>query len=166
MTFFRTATAAALVLSMAPFAYAQSAKMTPQEFAAMAASSDMLELESSKIALQQSQNADVKEFAQMMINDHTTASQNLKAAASKDGVTVPAEMLPKHAAEVQKLNGQTGAAFDAAYVKTQVAAHEEALNLMTSYSENGEGATKAHAEKTAPVIKMHYEHVQKIDKSM
>ena len=165
MNFLKTATAAALVLSMAPFAYAQSAK-TPQEFATMAASSDMLELESSKLALEQAQNASVKEFAQMMIKDHTTASENLKAAASKDGVTVPAEMLPKHAAEVQKLNGQTGAEFDAAYVKTQVAAHEEALALMKSYAENGEGATKAHAEKTAPVIQMHLEHAQEMNKGM
>ncbi|MBP0441330.1 DUF4142 domain-containing protein [Tianweitania sediminis] len=165
MNFVKTATAAAVIFAMAPFAYAQS-PMTPQEFATMAASSDMLEIQSSELALQKAQNAEVKEFAQMMINDHTKASQELKAAASQDGVTVPAEMLPKHAEQVQALNGASAAEFDEAYMDAQVAAHEEALNLMQTYAQNGEGATKAHAAKTAPVIEMHLEHAKKLDGSL
>jgi putative membrane protein len=165
MNFFKTTAAAAIVFAMTPLASAQTAKMTPQEFATMAASSDMMELESSKLAQQKSQTASVKEFADMMIKDHTTASKNLKAAATEDGVTVPAEMLPKHAEQVQMLNSQSGADFDAAYLKAQLAAHQEALKLMTSYAENGKGATQAHAEKTAPIIQTHLEHAEMMAKS-
>jgi putative membrane protein len=67
-----------------------------------------LEIRSSELALQKSQTAAVKQFAQMMINDHTTASKNLMAAADQDGVTVPAEMLPKHASQVKALSGADG----------------------------------------------------------
>lgn len=166
MNLVKTATAAAVIFAMAPFAYAQSTKMTPQEFASMAASSDMLELRSSEAALQKAQSAEVKEFAQMMINDHTKASQELKTAASTDGATVPAEMLPKHAEKVQAVSAKSGAEFDAAYMEAQVAAHEEALKLMQTYAEGGEGATKAHAAKTAPVIEMHLEHAKKLEGSL
>jgi hypothetical protein len=36
---------------------------------------------------------------------------------------------------------------------------------MISYAENGDAAAlKAHAKKTAPIIQMHYEHAQQLDK--
>jgi putative membrane protein len=140
--------------------------MSAQDFATMAASSDMLEIRSSELALQKSQTAAVKEFAQMMINDHTTASKNLMAAAQQDGVTVPADMLPKHASQVEALGSTAADAFDASYIDAQVAAHQEALALMTSYAESGDAAAlKAHAQKTAPIIQMHYEHAQQLEKS-
>lgn len=164
MNFLRLAAAAATFGALASIAWAQTKTMTAQDFAAMAASSDMLEIQSSELALQKSQNAAVKEFAQMMIDDHTTASKNLKAAAQQDGVTVPAQMTEKHAAEVKALTDAPAASFDGSYILAQVAAHQEALKLMTSYAESGDGAAlKAHAQKTAPIIQMHFEHAQKLE---
>ena len=166
MNFMKTAIAAVVVSLIGSIAFAQTAKMSAQDFATMAASSDMLEIRSSELALQKSQTAAVKEFAQMMINDHTAASKNLMAAAQQDGVTVPADMLPKHASQVEALGSAAGDAFDASYIDAQVTAHQEALALMTSYAESGDAAAmKAHAQKTAPIIQMHYEHAQQLDKS-
>jgi putative membrane protein len=165
MSFMKTAVAAITVSLVGSIAFAQTAKMSAQDFATMAASSDMLEIRSSELALQKSQTAAVKDFAQMMINDHTTASKNLMAAAQQDGVTVPADMLPKHASQVEAPGSAAGEGFDAAYIGAQVTAHQQALALMTSYAESGDAAAlKAHAQKTAPIIQMHYEHAQQLDK--
>ena len=123
----------------------------------------MFEIRSSEVALQKSQSDAVRGFAQMMINDHTAASEGLKTAAEQDGVSVPAEMLEKHATQLQTLQDAPAESFDTSYTQAQVAAHEEALALMQSYAETGEGAAlKAHAAKSAPVIQMHHEHVQKL----
>lgn len=155
--------AAAAVFGVASLALAQAQTMSPQDFAATAASSDMFEIRSSELALEKSKSDAVRDFAQMMINDHTAASEALKAAAQQDGVTVPAEMLEKHATQLQTLQGAPADSFDTSYVEAQVAAHEEALALMQSYADTGDGAAlKAHAAKTAPVIQMHHEHVQKL----
>lgn len=155
--------AATAVFGMASLALAQAQTMSAQDFAATAASSDMFEIRSSELALERSQSNAVQGFAQMMINDHTAASEGLKTAAQQDGVTVPAEMLEKHATQLQTLQDTAADAFDASYVNVQVAAHEEALALMQAYAETGEtAALKAHAAKTAPVIQMHYEHVKKL----
>ena len=133
----------------------------------MAASSDMFEIESSRLALKKSSNTSIQGFAQQMINDHTKATQNLKAAASQAEVTVPAEMMPKHAADLQALEGTAEANFDTAYIEAQEKAHDEALALMTGYAENGDNeALVAHAKTTAPVIKMHAEHVEKLEGGM
>ena len=155
--------ATALFGFMGTFAGAQSLPMTPQDFASTAASSDIFEIQSSEIALQKGQSDQVKEFAQMMIDDHTKASEELKAAAAKDGATVPAELLEAHRVQLETLNNAPESGFDAAYLQAQVGAHEEAIALMTGYAKDGEdGALKAHAEKAAPVIQKHLEHVQMI----
>src|SRR3954452_11197586 len=54
---------------------------TTQDFIKEAAMSDMLEIESSKIA-QQKGNADEKKFADQMITDHTKTSSELKGLVS------------------------------------------------------------------------------------
>ncbi|MBZ9936976.1 DUF4142 domain-containing protein [Mesorhizobium sp. BR1-1-16] len=166
MNYMRSAIAAASVSLMASLAWAQSGTMSAQDFATTAASSDMLEIQTSNVALQKSSSAAVKEFAQMMINDHTKASSELKMAAQKDGVTIPTAMLEKHAATVEKLNGTAAGAFDAAYIDAQVNAHKEAVALMMSYAQTGEApALKAHAQKTAPIIQMHLQHAQQLMKA-
>ncbi|RWO03810.1 MAG: DUF4142 domain-containing protein [Mesorhizobium sp.] len=123
-------------------------------------------IRSSELAMQKSQTAAIQEFAQMMINDHTKASKDLMAAAQKDGVTVPAEMTKKHASKVEALKTADNEAFDEAYIDAQVAAHREALPLMSSYAESGDAAAlKAHAQKTAPIVQRHFEHAQQLDKA-
>ncbi|MBS7700070.1 MAG: DUF4142 domain-containing protein [Chelatococcus sp.] len=160
----RLIVAAGAVSAVASLAWAQAQVTSPQDFAATAASSDLFEIRSSEAALQKAQNAAVKEFAQMMIKDHTAASKELMAAAKKDGVAVPDQMADKHAAQLRTLNETTSASFDKAYVTAQLAAHQEALALMQSFAAaGGSAALKAHAQKTAPVIQMHLEHVQKLD---
>jgi putative membrane protein len=159
---------AASMMIIATGSLGWSQAKTAEEFAAMAASSDMFEIQSSELALQKDVSPEVKEFAQMMINDHTTASKNLIAAAQQDGVSVPGEMTTRHTAKIGALGDLSGAGgFDAKYIDEQVAAHREALALMTAYAEGGDSpALKAHAHKTAPVIQMHFEHVQKLDSAM
>src|SRR5688572_6146377 len=51
-----------------------------QEYAAMASASDMFEIESSRLAAEKSQNAGVKELAQMLITDHEKSTADLKKA--------------------------------------------------------------------------------------
>lgn len=165
MTFIRTAVLVTAICTAAPLAWAQDAKMSPQDFVNNAASSDMFEIQSSKLALQNGTSKNVKDFANMMIKDHTKSSEDLKAAAQKDGAALPAEMSEKHATLIKTLQGATGQGFDAAYTDAQMNGHQEALSLMQSYAQNGEGALKTHAEKAIPVIQMHLEHAKVLGQS-
>ena len=58
------------------------APLTPQTFRKMAVISDTFELESSRLALERSNNPRVRAFAQRMIQDHTMTSQALMGGAS------------------------------------------------------------------------------------
>jgi putative membrane protein len=135
----------------------------PQDFANKAGPAGMFEIQSSQLALTASQNADIKAFAQKMIDDHTKADDDLKAAAAKDGVTVPATLDADGTTNLQKLQGAAPADFDALYVQMQTDAHIAAVGLYAGYAQNGQaGAIKDHATKTLPTLKMHYDMVLKL----
>jgi predicted outer membrane protein len=135
----------------------------PQEFVDMATVSNMFEIESSKIALEKAARPETKTFAQHMIDDHTKAGEEMKKAADADGMKLPTALDDKHRAKVDRLSGLSGDAFDASFLPEQVAAHEEAVSLFTSYANNGApGALKDFASKTLPTLQGHLEQVQKV----
>lgn len=157
------ASIAVLGFSAAALAQEANAVTTPQEFAAMAAGSNMFEIESSKLALEKASLQPTKDFAQHMIDDHTKAGEEMKAAAKAEGIKVPMALDDKHKADLDNLSGSTGAAFDQSYLAEQYAAHEEAVALFATYSTNGApGALKEFATKTLPTLQSHLKHVQQL----
>lgn len=142
---------------------ATAATVDAATFVNMATSSNMLEIQSSEMALQRASSEDVKSFANQMIQDHTKASQEMAAVLQKKGMAAPAELEPNHKQMLQELADNT-ANFDAAYVQLQRAAHEEAVGLFTSYSNNPDDQELgAFAQKTLPTLQMHLDHVTKLN---
>jgi putative membrane protein len=72
------------------------ATMKDPVFLMIAASSNLLEIQLGQAAAQRAANADVKRFAQMMVNHHTKATQQLKTVATPLGVTMPQTLMPVH----------------------------------------------------------------------
>ena len=53
-----------------------------QEYAMMAAASDMYEIESAKLAMEKSENEEIDALAEMIITDHEKSTADLKTAAA------------------------------------------------------------------------------------
>lgn len=135
--------------------------ITDAEFVIKAASSDMFEIESSKLAKETSKSDEVKKFAEHMIADHTKSTKELTEAAKKADMGLPVKMLDDHAKLLEKVKAGKGD-FDKAYMDAQLTAHKEAVELFTNVAKNVKApGLKAFAEKTLPVIKEHYEHAEK-----
>lgn len=160
-----------LGLAAAPFALAETAAPAkaedvakaatdPAAFARVAASSNMLEIESSTLAMERSQNADVQAFAQKMIDDHTAAGEKMKAIAEDAEIEVPAAMNDADMKALQAL--QDAQNFDQAYLELQVKAHEEAVALFDAFAAEGEGPLRDFAEETLPTLKDHQGHVRSL----
>ena len=132
----------------------------PQQFADMASSSNMFEIESSRLALEKAASEEVKSFAQHMIDDHGKAGDEMMAAAQDDGITPAPGLQPAHQAKLDELSALDGEAFDAAYIMAQVAAHDEAIALFEGFSSNGDdSALKAFAANTLPTLQQHREEI-------
>lgn len=131
-------------------------------FIQKAAISNTFEIESSKLALEKSQNAKVKAFANQMIKDHQKAGANLKQAVAEaklDGSMIPTNLDKKHQRKMDKLRGKSGENFDAAYMDMQEDAHDKAVDLFEDYSENEDqtGPVKTFAANTLPTLERHEE---------
>jgi putative membrane protein len=64
--------------------------LTAQQFVDDAAIGGMKEVRLGKVALEQSQNAEVRNFANKMVADHTLANNKLRQLAAQEGLTCPA----------------------------------------------------------------------------
>ena len=128
----------------------------------MSASGNMFEIESSRLAQQRSQNPMVRQFADMMIRDHTQLMNQMRPVAARLGLNPDAmAMAPHHRDMLERLsNAGSGAAFDAAYHQAQLAAHQEALSLHRNYAANGDNPDlRTLAGAAVPVIESHLQHI-------
>ena len=141
-----------------------------QDFVTQAAQAGMLEIETSKLALANSDvsaNPELKAFADQMIDDHTRIAGELKTliADTKLPVTVPPTLDKAHQEKVDKLKGLKGAAFVKEYKDMQLAGHKDAVSLFERYAKGGESEQlKAWGAKTLPTLKHHLHMIQDIDK--
>jgi putative membrane protein len=135
-------------------------------FVEKAALTDMYEIEAAKIALQRSKVQPVKDFAQMMIDDHTATTAELGPLASAAGVAPPTALDEDHMKKLDDLKSAKVQDFDDKYIDQQTAAHSDALGLMKDYAENGKDpGIQAFASKVALKVDEHLQKVKALDKS-
>lgn len=131
------------------------------EFAVKAADSGLAEVNASKVAQEKAQDQRVKDFAAMMIGDHTKANEELKALASSKNITLPNAPGEPHVKNVADLNSYTGADFDKEYMDLMVDDHQKAVNLFEDAAEDVEDPDlRAFAAKTLPSLQKHLEHAK------
>ena len=121
------------------------------------ARANIAEIEAAKLALSKSQSADVKAFAQQMIDDHTKALGNVTSLAQNKGVNLPTEPDAKHKAMAAKLGKLSGAAFDKAYMaQAGVDDHGKVLAaLKKDQAKAKDPDVKALAAKMLPTVEQH-----------
>ena len=138
-----------------------------QDFVTTATQSDMLEIQSSKLALQKSDSAKTKTFAQKMIDDHTKTSTELKGLASSGKVKVnaPSTLDKAHEAKLDNLAKLAGKDFTKQYDEMQVSAHKEAVSLFERYAKDGDNPElKSFASKTLPHLQEHLKMAQDLER--
>lgn len=133
-------------------------------FAVEAANGGMSEVELGKLAQLKATNAKVKEFAEMMVMDHSKANEELKALAKTKNITLPDSVNSESKAMVKKLTEKTGADFDKAYVSDMVDDHKKDVAKFEDASKNLKDAElKAFVDKTLPVLKGHLAKITAIN---
>jgi len=132
------------------------------------AQANIAEVAAGKMALDKSANADVKQFAQAMIDDHTKGLDETKKVAAAKNVTLPTEPDAAHKKMADDLAKLSGAAFDKAYVgKAGVADHAKVLaTLKTDIAKAQDADVKALAAKLEPTVAHHGEMAKKLNASL
>jgi putative membrane protein len=137
-----------------------------QEFVNNAGQASLVEIRTSEMALQKSKNADVKSFAQMMIDQHRAAGDTLKSAAAAAALQAPPETLDDfHLRRINDLTETDGDEdFDADYAALQVDAHNDAIKLFEDYSKK-DGAVmqiRDFAARMLPTLNTHKVEAERV----
>ena len=131
-------------------------KLTDQIFAKKAAAGGLTEVELGKLAQQNGDSQDVKDFGAKMVTDHGKANDNLTAVATKDTLTIPDKPNAEQQALIDKLSKETGKAFDTAYIHAMVKAHVGDRDLFTAEAADAKNPDlKQFASDSLQVIKEH-----------
>lgn len=138
-----------------------------RSFLESAAQSGHLEVQGSKLALEKSGNAEVKNFAQKMIDDHGKAGQKLADLAKQKGFDAPTEPSLMQQAKLKTL-GLRDEGFDKAYADgIGVSAHEDAVKLFQEASTDAKDAdVKQFASETLPTLQQHLQMAQTLQQSV
>ena len=146
----------ATALSGAPTALAQAPTDTDKHFVRDAIEGGNGEVELGHLAQQKGTSADVKEFGQKMVTDHTRLGEQMKAVAGNTGVTVPSGTSVSGKATEAELKLLSGDSFDKAYIKAMVKAHREDLQAFQKEAATGTSPEVRNAAKKGAIVVQHH----------
>jgi putative membrane protein len=124
------------------------------------------EIEMGKLALQKSNDDQVKQFAQRMVDDHGKMQDQLKPAAEQMGVKVPDGPSKGQMKSMDKMKALSGDAFDQAYIKDMVKDHkgdDSDFKLEAQSTQNPQ--LKQLVMQSDQTIESHLQQIEQIAKS-
>ena len=134
-------------------------------FVGKAMQGSMAEVQLAQLTLQKSDNTQVKQFAQQMIDDHTKLNDQMKPVAQQLGVSVPTQVSKKDRKVMANLQGLSGSAYDQAYIKDMVKDHKQDLSEFQAEASSGQDQTvKDAANQGSKVIAQHLQMAQQLAK--
>lgn len=132
-----------------------------------AAMGNNAEIMMSQLAVQKAGSPDVKSFAQMMVDHHTRANQELAQMAQQMGMTLPSGVAPNNQILMAGLQNLSGADFDMAYIKQQLGNHAMAVDMYEMADDDAKDrGLKTYAKRNRPIVQQHYEMVRNLDNRM
>ncbi|RDC62038.1 DUF4142 domain-containing protein [Adhaeribacter pallidiroseus] len=134
-------------------------RLTETDFMVAAANSDLFEIQTGQIASGKGTLSEVREFAQHLVMDHTTSSNELRILANQKKITLPDSLTEDNRAIRMRLSGQSGVAFDKDFIEVQITAHDEAISLYEQATrEIQDPDIRNFATKTLPILQGHRDH--------
>jgi putative membrane protein len=164
MTLIRRIAVTIMAVTAAVALTAPAAQAAPsgqdQAWMVFAHQGNLAEIAAGQAAVAQGSTDMVKQFGQMLIDDHTTLDANLTAAAGQLGVTLPGAPTPEQQAALASVTAKSGAAFDTAWITLQIPAHRATLAAgATELASGSDPTVKSLASASAPVVQHHLDEL-------
>lgn len=137
------------------------------DFLVKAADGGMAEVQLGELGQQNAVNAKVKDFAAMMVHDHSLANDQVKALAGQRNVTLPATVSDENKNKRDDLAKKSGKDFDKAFMSTMVSDHEKTIRLFKDAAEKANDVeVKTFANNTLPKLQQHLDSAKAIQKRL
>jgi putative membrane protein len=140
---------------------AQKASKADQAFLKDAVQGDLSEVKMGQLAQQKGQSQDVKQFGQMLQQDHGQHLQQSQQMAQQMGVTPPTEPNAEQKAMYDRLSKMNGTQFDKAFAKDMVQDHKKDIAKYQKEAKS-KGPLANFAQQTVPVLQKHLQTAQSL----
>jgi putative membrane protein len=138
-----------------------------KDFANKAATGGMAEVELGKLAEQKATSPKIKEFAKMMVTDHTLANNNFKTIAASKSIELPDSITSDQQKDIDALSKKSGKDFDKAYVDMMVDDHKATImEFKTAEDKVSDNDIKSFIKSTLPTIQKHLDNIKAIKSKM
>ena len=152
------------MLTAAPLAAFAAGGSPDESFYKSAAEGGMAEVDLGHLAEQKSNNPKVKDFAAMMVKDHSAANEKLRALASSKDISLPTGAGASNTVTKGELEVRSGDSFDKSYIKSQVKAHVDTVTLLHKEIASGQDPdAKAFARAILPTVQSHLKAARAIE---
>jgi putative membrane protein len=160
-----------LLLLAVTSAFAQG--VNDAQIASIVVTANRVDIDAGKLAHATSTNADVKKFAQLMIDDHTGVNKSATELVTKLKVTPednPTSQSLKSEGEknVAQLKSLKGIPFDKAYIDHEVAYHQQVIDAIdkTLIPDAKNTELKALLVKVRPAFVAHLQHAKDLQSAL
>jgi len=133
-----------------------------QHFLTEAMQGDMAEVQMGKLAQQKGQSEDVKQFGEMLQQDHGQHLQQAEQMAQQMGVTPPQGPNAKEKAAYERMNKLSGAQFDKQFARMSVRNHKKDIAEYQKQAKS-KGPLAQFAQQTIPTLQKHLQTAQAIE---
>jgi putative membrane protein len=132
-----------------------------ESFLKEAIQGDLAEVNMGKLAQEKGQSQEVKQFGQMLEQDHSQHLQKAKDAAQQMGLTVPTEPNAKQKKMHDEASKLSGAQFDKHFAQEMVSDHKEDIKKYEKEAKS-KGPLADFAEKTIPTLQKHLQTAESL----
>jgi putative membrane protein len=134
------------------------------KFAVEATYAGMMEVELGKVAGQNAENKEVKDFGAMMVKDHTESGDKLKSIVITKHISLPLDVSRDDQEKINALKKKTGTDFDKAYIEMMISGHKKVASMFEDEIKKGSDTDiRDFATHTLDVIHMHLNAAKKIE---
>jgi putative membrane protein len=141
----------------------ENQQMMEKDFVRNALEGGITEVELGKIAVKNSNNDDVKQFGQKMVDDHSKLNDQMKQVAHQMNVKIPTAPSGKDRATINRLQALNGDDFDKAYIKDMLKDHQQDKKEFKHEAESATNPTlKDVATQGEQIISDHLQMIEQI----
>lgn len=128
-----------------------------------AAFGGMTEVEASSRMLIISTDTGIKNFAKMMVTDHTKSGAELKALAEKKGIQLPAVLPESNIALIKNIDKFKSDGQNEYYVHMMVEDHQKTIDLFNKAAASNDTDISDFARLTLPTLDHHYKMAKALE---
>ena len=144
-----------------------SVSAADQDFTMKTMQGHLGEVNTARIALQKSDNSEVRDYANMIQSDHNNALKTLSDLMTDKNVPQARTLAPEIQQDISRMNNLTGPEFDREFINMMVQDHQETVEMFRDHLAIVQNPdVKEYIEDLLPKLEMHLDKGKQIQSKL